>query len=139
MKDRMRHTLLFEVGLVMLLTPIASLVLEKDILRIGGMTVILSVTAMLVNYFFNLAFDHVLLRLGHSLLKRSVITRIVHAILFEASLLVIALPLIAFTLEVSVWQAFLADIGFSVFALVYAFGFNWIYDHYCPLRYQVAT
>lgn len=138
-KDRIRHTILFEAGLVLLCSPVASLVLEKDILRIGGMTLLLSMAAMLVNYLFNLVFDHALLRLGHTLLKRSVMTRVVHAILFEASLLLAALPLIAFILEISMWQAFLTDIGFSLFALIYAFVFNWTYDRYCPVTCQAAT
>lgn len=138
-KDRVRHTVLFETGLVLLCSPVAALVLEKDILRIGGMTLLLSGSAMLVNYLFNIVFDHALMWLGQSLIKRSLLTRAIHAILFEASLLVVALPLIACTLEVSVWQAFLTDVGFSLFALTYAFAFNWAYDHFCPITYQGAT
>ncbi|WP_028585839.1 PACE efflux transporter [Desulfogranum mediterraneum] len=132
-KDRVRHTVLFEIGLVLLCSPMVSIVLEKDILHTGGLTICLSVIAMIVNYLYNVIFDHVLLRLGRSLANRSAKLRAIHAILFEASLLLAALPLIAFTLDLSLWQAFLTDVGFSTFALIYAFAFNWAYDYFLPI------
>ena len=51
-----------------------------------------------------------------------------HALLFEGGLVVLLVPLVAWWLEVSYWQAFLLDIGFFLFFLPYTFVFNWLYD-----------
>ena len=57
-KDRIRHTIMFETGLVLIISPLASHVLDKDLVQIGVLTICLSLIAMIVNYFYNLIFDH---------------------------------------------------------------------------------
>lgn len=133
-KDRIRHTILFETGLILIFIPIIMIVLKKDILQVGSLTICLSIIAMVVNYFYNLLFDCILVKLKMSLTKRSVKLRILHSILFEASLLTVALPVIASILDIPIWQAFLTDIGFSIFTVVYAFVFNWTYDCFLPIK-----
>jgi uncharacterized membrane protein len=59
--------------------------------------------------------------------------RILHATLFEASLLVLTIPMVAWWLDMGLWAAFLADIGFAFFFLIYAFMYNWIYDVVFPV------
>ena len=84
------------------------------------------------NYLYNLIFDHALLRIaGH--VKKSITLRVFHAVLFEVGLLLVLLPFIAWYLQVSVLEAFLMDISFAVFYLVYAFIFNWLYDVVFPV------
>ncbi|XXQ69466.1 chlorhexidine efflux transporter [Neisseriaceae bacterium B1] len=39
------------------------------------------------------------------------------------------LPVVAYILQLSWWQAFLADMGMTLAVMVYAFFFNWLYDH----------
>jgi uncharacterized membrane protein len=43
------------------------------------------------------------------------------------------MPLIAWYLGVSLLQAFMMDVSFALFYLVYAFVFNWAYDRIFPL------
>ena len=60
--------------------------------------------------------------------------RAVHAVLFEASLLMMMLPFIAWHLELSLMDAFLMDAALASFYIVYAFVFNWVYDYRFPVR-----
>ncbi|MNO07797.1 Bacterial Transmembrane Pair family protein [compost metagenome] len=46
----------------------------------------------------------------------------------EGGLVLILVPLFAWWFEVSLWQAFLMDVGLLLFFLVYTFVFNWAFD-----------
>ena len=54
--------------------------------------------------------------------------RVVHALLFEGGLVAVGVPLIAWWLNVSLWQAFLLDIGVLLFFLPYTYVYHWVYD-----------
>lgn len=131
--DRLRHTVLFELIGLLTCTPLASWILDRDLLRIGAMSIVISATAMICNYLFNIAFDHILVRLGRPVNVRPPWLRVVHAVSFEASLIVITVPFVAWWLDLSLWAAFLADIGFALFFLVYAYIYNWAYDAIFPM------
>ncbi len=135
--DRIRHTLLFEGGLLILLIPIGTLLLDSEAHTIGLLGVGLSLIAMACNGLFNYLFDRLMIkRLGHT--QKTPQLRIVHALLFEATLLMLTLPLLAWALNLSLWQALLTDIGFAGLALVYAYLFNWGYDLLFPLKRAAA-
>ena len=131
--DRLRHTLLFELIGLITVTPIAAWLLDREMVTIGTMSITISVTAMICNYLFNLGFDHALKFLGRPIHIRSAKLRFLHAILFESSLLVVTLPFVAWWLDMTLWKAFLTDIGFALFFLVYAYAFNWAYDRIFPM------
>src|SRR5690606_4507417 len=59
---------------------------------------------------------------------RSVRRRIAHAIGFEGGLVLSIVPFFAWWLEVSLWEAFVMDLGFILFFLVYTFVFAWCFD-----------
>lgn len=59
--------------------------------------------------------------------------RVLHALLFELGFLLIALPLTAWWLGISLWQALWLDIGMALFYVVYAFFYNLAYDRLFPL------
>lgn len=59
---------------------------------------------------------------------RSVCRRVVHAVGFEAGLVITLVPLFAWWLDISLWQAFVLDLGLIVFFLVYTFVFNLAFD-----------
>ena len=54
--------------------------------------------------------------------------RIAHALGMEGGLVVLLVPLFAWWFKVSLWQAFLMDVGLLLFFLVYTFAFNWAFD-----------
>lgn len=127
-KTRLVHMVLFELIGIILFAPLAAFVLHKSVLTIGLMGAVISLIAMLWNFIYNLAFDLLEAWLGGSRFKRSIILRILHACLFELGLLIVTVPLVAWWLGLSLWAAFVIDIGFVVFFLIYAFAFNWSFD-----------
>ncbi|WP_028601107.1 PACE efflux transporter [Ottowia thiooxydans] len=54
--------------------------------------------------------------------------RLAHAFGFETGLTVMLVPLFAWWLKVSLWEALILDVGLIVFFLVYAFLFNLWFD-----------
>lgn len=91
-KDRLRHTLLFEFFLLLLCIPIMTFALGKPAEEIGAMSVMLSIAGASWNYMYNYLFDHALVRLNKPLYPRSGMLRIIHAVLFEITLLIITVP-----------------------------------------------
>lgn len=59
---------------------------------------------------------------------RSIWRRIAHAFGFELGLIVMLVPLFAWWLEVSLWHAFVMDLGLILFFLVYTFIYNLCFD-----------
>ena len=55
------------------------------------------------------------------------------ALLFEGGLVVMLVPLIAWWLDISLWEALVADIALVVFYVVFAFVYNLAYDHIFPI------
>lgn len=131
-KDRIRHTLGFEIIGLIIFVPLASWLFGFDIQSIGLIAVAASIIATLWNYFYNLLFDHSMLKLRGNVHK-TVPIRMLHAFLFEGGLLLLFLPIIAWHLGISLWQAFLMDITMATFYLVHAFVYNWIYDNVFPI------
>ncbi|QHE88203.1 PACE efflux transporter [Hydrogenophaga sp. BPS33] len=54
--------------------------------------------------------------------------RVAHAVGFEGGLVVTLVPLFAWWLEISLWQAFVLDLGLIVFFLIYTYVFNLLFD-----------
>jgi uncharacterized membrane protein len=131
--DRIRHSFLFELIGIAICTPLASWILNKGLAQIGALSIALSLAAMCVNYGFNLVFDLSLVRLGRPVNVRSVKLRMLHAVLFETSLTILTIPMIAWWLDMTLWAAFLTDIGFTLFFLIYGFVYNWAYDVVFPM------
>ena len=67
--------------------------------------------------------------------------RVAHAIGFEGGLAAILVPVFAWWLDVSLWQALWMDLGLLVFFLVDSFVFNWTFDRVfgLPLSAQPAA
>ncbi|EGB15540.1 transmembrane pair domain-containing protein [Pseudodesulfovibrio mercurii] len=137
--DRLRHTLLYEFFGLLTCTPLAAWALDRELLRVGMLSVSMSAAAMICNYLFNLAFDHLLLRLGRPLNVRPPWLRAVHALSFEISLTLVTVPLISWWLDLSLWSALVADLGFTVFFLAYTYLYNWAYDALFPMPAGPAT
>ncbi|PSJ39341.1 PACE efflux transporter [Zobellella taiwanensis] len=137
-KDRIRHTLGFEIIGLLIFAPLASLVFDHNLLDMGMMALVGSLIATVWNYVYNLLFDHALLRLRGDVRKTTSI-RVLHAFLFEGGLLLLFLPMIAWHLGITLWEAFVMDIAMSAFYLVYAFLYNLAYDRLFPLPLATAS
>ena len=137
--DRIRHTLLFEIIGLAICVPLASWILDKGLAQIGVLSIVLSLAAMWLNYVFNLIFDIALVQLGRPVNVRPVWMRVLHAMLFEASLLILTIPAVAWWLDMTLWTAFLTDMGFVLFFLIYTYIYNWVYDVVFPMPVQSAV
>ncbi|NHI00914.1 MULTISPECIES: PACE efflux transporter [Oceanimonas] len=136
-KDRIRHTLGFEIIGLVIFAPLASLVFNHDLMEMGLMALVGSLIATIWNYVYNLLFDHAMLRLRGDVRKTTPV-RVLHALLFEGGLLILFLPMIAWHLGISLWEAFMMDIAMSAFYLCYAFLYNLAYDRLFPVPHPAA-
>jgi uncharacterized membrane protein len=92
----------------------------------GVLAVIASVIAVLWNLSFNALFERWESR--QPVRGRSLKRRIAHAVGFEGGLVAFLVPMFAWWLDVSLWEALVMDLGLVVFFLIYTFVFNWGFD-----------
>ncbi|MFT8245063.1 PACE efflux transporter [Roseomonas sp. BN140053] len=131
-RDRIRHALLFEGVGLLLMIPLGTLLFGLHAAQMGAIGVGSSLAATAWNYVYNLGFDHAMQRFaGHT--RKGLGLRVAHAVLFEAGLLLILLPPIAWYLGISLLQAFLMDVAIAGFYVAYGFAFNLAYDRLFPL------
>ncbi len=133
-RDRIRHAVGFEIIALILSIPIMSFFFDFDIKDIGVIAIAGSIIATLWNYGFNIAFDKGMVRFKHNTFKTPMI-RVLHVLLFEGGLLMLYLPMVAWYLHISLWQAFIMDASLVGFYLFYNFSYNWAYDKVFPLPY----
>lgn len=127
-RARLVHMILFEVFGILMVTPIFAWGFGHGLAEIFWLSVTLATVAMLWNLLYNIAFDKVEQLLEGKRFERSVLTRIIHAMGFEFSLLAVSLPIVVYSLGISLLEAFIMDISFVVFYLVYVFIFNLCFD-----------
>jgi|SRR5690606_14619289 uncharacterized membrane protein len=132
-RDRVRHAVMFELIGLAIFTPGAAILFNQPIGHMGVIGVVSATAATLWNFVFNLGFDRAMLRMRGSVHKTMRI-RIAHTALFEAGLIVILIPFIAWYLGISLMTALVLDIAVVVFYLVYAFTFNIFYDWAFPIQ-----
>jgi uncharacterized membrane protein len=123
--ERCFQAITFEVLAIIISAPLLVWLMGVSMARAGLLTLMISMLAMVWNVVFNALFDKIEQRLG---LVRTLRVRAVHALAFEAGLLVTVVPLAAWWLDISLFDAFLLDIGVVLFFLPYTFLFNLGYD-----------
>ena len=123
--ERIFQAIGFELLAIVICTPLLAWIMDKPMLDMGVVTVVIAALALAWNVIFNGIFDRVLARFE---IAHNAGSRIVHALLFEGGLVAVGVPLIAWWLNVSLWQAFLLDIGVLLFFLPYTYVYHWVYD-----------
>ena len=123
--ERFLHALIFEVIAIAICAPLGAWLLGYSLAHMGILTLMISLLAMAWNMAFNALFDSAQRRWGFT---RNFKARAVHAVLFEIGLIMAVVPLAAWWLDISLWAAFVLDIGIVLFFLPYTFVFNWAYD-----------
>lgn len=124
-RERICHAIGFELIAVMICAPAGAWLLNKSIFDMGALAIMLSSVAMLWNIIYNSAFDRLW---PVTRIKRNIPVRICHALGFEGGFILIGLPLAAWMLNVTLWQALMIEIGFFLFFLPYTVVYNWGYD-----------
>ncbi len=97
-----------------------------SLLDSGTLAIATSSVAVVWNLVFNTFFERWEAR--QTTTGRNVKRRILHAVSFETGLVAMLVPLIAWWLGVSLWQALVMDMALVVFFLIYTFAFNWAFD-----------
>lgn len=121
------HALLFEFFAVITVTATFMLTTDHGVARSGSLAVATSVVAVLWNMGYNALFE--MWEAKQHTRGRSLARRVGHTIGFEAGLVVLLLPLIAWWLDLSVWAALGLELGLLLFFVVYGIVFNWCFDH----------
>lgn len=125
-KERLIHSILFEVMLIVIFTAILKFITNHEINTVFALTFTITMIAVSWNFIYNWIFDKFV---TGPRVDRSLKIRTIHAILFEFGLLFPTIPVIAYSLDMNLLDAFIMDIGFVVFVLVFAVVYNYIYDH----------
>ena len=123
---RIVQAVLYETLAVGVVAPVLSLVYGQAPLSALGLTLTMSLIALAWNYGFNAVFER--WEAGQTVKGRSWRRRVAHGTLFEGGLALILVPVMALWLDVSMWEAFVADIGILLFFLVYTVVFTWVFD-----------
>ncbi|SES89891.1 PACE efflux transporter [Thorsellia anophelis] len=129
-KERLLHAILFEVIALILCAPALAWIMNKPLVTSASLTVMNAGCAMLMNIIFNIIFDHFEKKIGFT---RNVKIRIMHACLFEISLLMLIVPLGAMLLGISLYASFAMNVGLIFFFLPYTYIYNLIFD---TMRYK---
>ncbi|MCU4674157.1 PACE efflux transporter [Catenovulum sp. 2E275] len=130
-KERIFHSMLFEIVALIILIPLGSLLSELSTKNLTVITITLGLIAMCWNFVYNKIFDHFF---GENRIDRGILIRIVHGVLFEAGLVVLTLPIIMYLLNIDFLNALKLDLGIIIFFLIFAIIFNWSYD---KLKYSL--
>ncbi|WP_412066545.1 PACE efflux transporter [Rhizobium sp. SYY.PMSO] len=131
-KDRVRHAVMFELIGLAVFTPGAALLFDQPIEHMGIVGIISATAATIWNFLFNIGFDKAMLH-GRGSLQKTIPIRIAHTALFEAGLIVMLIPFVAWYLGISLMAALAMDVAIVGFYLVYAFVFNIAHDRAFPI------
>ncbi|HMN92783.1 MAG TPA: PACE efflux transporter [Hydrogenophaga sp.] len=99
---------------------------DSSVGRASVAAVVSSAIAVVWNLMYNTVFERWEAR--QIVRGRSWKRRVAHAAGFEAGLILTLVPFFAWWLDISLWQAFVLDLGLIVFFLVYTFAFSWVFD-----------
>lgn len=124
-KERVIHSVLFEIGGVTLASLAVIIVGNAETANAVAVGVTMATVGMVWNFVFNLLFDKVI---KDNRAERGIGLRIVHTLLFKLGMLIIATPIVMYLMNWTLIQALLADVGLTVLIAVYAFMFNWSFD-----------
>lgn len=129
-KERVFHSVSFEIGAVCLasLAVVLTGAAETGTAETGTAAtvgVLIALIAMVWNFVFNYGFDKIFTAPRET---RSLKLRVFHTLTFEIGFLFAGIPILAHFLRLTLWQAFLADIGLTVLITLYALLFNWAFD-----------
>ncbi|MFU0758680.1 putative PACE efflux transporter [Serratia marcescens] len=92
----------------------------------GPLAVVITTIAVSWNFIYNYLFEWWESRQVSR--TRTLKRRILHAVGFQLTLVVYLIPLIAWWMDITLWQALLLDMALIVIIPCYTFLFNWAFD-----------
>lgn len=125
-----RRKIVYAISFEALGTLVASvylwLVSEASPASSFALSVLTATVALCWSYVFNSIFEAWEVR--QAVKGRSLARRAAHALLFEGGLVLLLLPIMAWWLQVSIWQALVYEAGLIVVFIVYTYLFTWAFD-----------
>jgi len=125
-KRRIVYITAFEIIGMAISTAWLTLLSGESPTSTGPLAVMITTIAVTWNLLYNMAFEYWEVRQVSR--TRTVWRRIVHAIGFQITLVVYLIPLIAWWLGISLWEAFVLDFALMLIIPCYSFIFNYIFD-----------
>ncbi|BEN86839.1 hypothetical protein AI2618V1_1256 [Serratia marcescens] len=92
----------------------------------GPLAVVITTLAVSWNFIYNYLFEWWESRQASR--TRTLKRRILHAVGFQLTLVVYLIPLIAWWMGITLWQALLLDMALIIIIPCYTFLFNWAFD-----------
>lgn len=92
----------------------------------GPLAVIITTIAVSWNFIYNTLFEAWESRQVSR--TRTLRRRIIHAVGFQLTLVVFLIPLIAWWMGITLWQALLLDLALIIIIPCYTFVYNWAFD-----------
>jgi uncharacterized membrane protein len=136
LQRRVLQALLYEGIAVAVVAPTLTWVFGSPPLAALALTLVTSAVALAWNYVYNALFERWEAR--QAVRGRSAARRLAHSAGFELGLVVLLVPLIAWWLDVTLWQALLADLGLMAFFFFYTMAFTWAFDRVFGLPASAA-
>lgn len=133
---RVVQAVLYEAIAVAAVGPALGFVFDQPVSSAFGLAVFMSTVALAWNYVFNGWFERWEAR--QPVKGRSLARRLAHGLGFEGGLVVMLVPVMAWWLNTSLLNAFVADLGVLAFFFVYAVGFTWAFDRVFGLPQSAA-
>ena len=125
-RRRILQAALYEGIAIAVVTPTLAIAFSHPPGSAFVLSAVMSSIALAWNYLFNTVFERWESR---QLVKgRSLARRVAHGMGFEGGLAIILMPVMAYWLDISLWAAFVADLGLLAFFFFYTVGFTWAFD-----------
>ena len=138
-RERVIQTLSYELGALLLATPLYQWLFDASTGESLQLLVALSVAVMLWSPLHNTVFDWLDARwFGRVASDRRGWSRSWHALSHELSTLFMTLPLIMWIGHHGFADALMLDLGLTLFYTAYAWAFHWCYDRARPVRQHCA-
>jgi len=123
---RIVQAALYESIAIAVVTPTLALAFAHPPGSAFVLSAVMSTIALAWNYIFNSLFERWESR--QTVKGRSPMRRFAHGMGFEGGLAIILMPVMAYWLDISLWAAFVADLGLLAFFFFYTVGFTWAFD-----------
>lgn len=136
LRRRVLQAALYEGIAVAIVAPTLAWLFDSPGMTALALTLATSAVALSWNYVYNALFER--WESGQAVKGRSPARRLAHSAGFELGLVVLLVPLIAWWLDVTLWQAFLADLGLMAFFFFYTMAFTWGFDRVFGLPASAA-
>jgi uncharacterized membrane protein len=125
-RRRVVQAVLYEVVAVAVVAPTMAWMFDHPAASAFLLSLVLSSIALAWNVVYNGLFERWEAR--QVVKGRSLARRVAHGLGFEGGLVLILVPVMSLWLDISWWQALVADLGLVLFFFVYTIVFTWCFD-----------